>query len=81
MYKLWETLEEAKKLKWVELSHSLNNDSPYWSGIPEGSVELGSTPSNSPDSSERTLISRDILLRMEIFRKPMTSSRACSPCA
>ncbi len=40
MYKLWETLEEAKKLKWVELSHSLNNDSPYWSGIPEGSVEL-----------------------------------------
>ena len=60
MYKLWETLEEAKKLKWVELSHSLNNDSPYWSGIPEGSVEL---------------------LRMEIFRKPMTSSRACSPCA
>ena len=26
MYKLWETLEEAKKLKWVELSHSLNNE-------------------------------------------------------
>jgi kynurenine formamidase len=25
----------------VELSHSLNNDSPYWAGIPEGSVELG----------------------------------------
>ncbi len=41
MYKLWEALESAKKLKWVELSHSLNNDSPYWAGIPEGSVELG----------------------------------------
>ena len=41
MYKLWEALNEAKKLKWVELSHSLNNDSPYWSGIPEGSVKLG----------------------------------------
>ena len=41
MYKLWEALDEAKKLKWVELSHSLNNDSPYWSGIPEGSVKLG----------------------------------------
>lgn len=41
MYKLWDALAEAKKLKWVELSHSLNNDSPYWSGIPEGSVELG----------------------------------------
>ena len=41
MYQLWESLETMKKLKWVELSHSLNNDSPYWSGIPEGSVELG----------------------------------------
>ena len=41
MYKLWNLLEEAKKLKWVDLSHPLNNDSPYWSGIPEGSVELG----------------------------------------
>ena len=43
MYKLWKALDEAKKLKWVELSHSLNNDSPYWAGIPEGSVELGKT--------------------------------------
>ena len=41
MYKLWDALESAKKLKWEELSHSLNNDSPYWAGIPEGSVELG----------------------------------------
>ena len=24
-------------------SHSLNNESPYWSGIPEGSVELAKT--------------------------------------
>lgn len=41
MYKLWNALAEAKHYRWVELSHSLNNDSPYWSGIPEGSVELG----------------------------------------
>jgi len=41
MYKLWDALESAKKLKWVDLTHELNNDSPYWSGIPEGSVELG----------------------------------------
>ena len=41
MYKLWDALESAKKLKWVELSHGLNNDSPYWSGIPAGTVELG----------------------------------------
>ena len=41
--KLWKALEEAKKYKWVELSHELNNDSPYWSGIPRGSVELAKT--------------------------------------
>jgi len=43
MYKLWETLKEAKNYRWVELSHPLNNDSPYWAGIPEGSVELSRT--------------------------------------
>lgn len=41
MYKLWNALAAAKNYKWVELSHSLNNDSPYWAGIPEGSVEIG----------------------------------------
>ena len=41
MYKLWNALAAAKNYKWVELSHSLNNDSPFWAGIPEGSVELG----------------------------------------
>lgn len=41
MYKLWNALTEAKKLRWVDLSHRLNNDSPYWAGIPEGSVKLG----------------------------------------
>lgn len=43
MYKLWEELEELKKLRWIELSHPLNNDSPYWAGIPEGAVELSKT--------------------------------------
>lgn len=42
-YKLWKALENAKQYKWVELSHSLNNDSPYWSGMPENSVELSKT--------------------------------------
>jgi len=41
MYKLWESLKEMKKYRWIELSHSLNNDSPYWAGIPEDSVDLG----------------------------------------
>ena len=40
-YRLWEALQSAQNCKWVELSHSLNNDSPYWAGIPEGSVSLG----------------------------------------
>ena len=40
MYELWTALEQAREYKWVELSHPLDNDSPYWSGIPEGSVEL-----------------------------------------
>ena len=43
MYPLWDALERAKKYRWVELSHSLNNDSPFWAGIPEGSVELSKT--------------------------------------
>ena len=43
MYELWDALEKSKKYNWVELSHSLNNESPYWAGIPEGSVELSRT--------------------------------------
>ena len=41
MYQLWEDLKRLKSYRWVELSHELNNDSPYWGGIPEGAVELG----------------------------------------
>lgn len=40
MYRLWDELEKMKKMEWVDLSHSLNNESPYWSGIPDGSVDL-----------------------------------------
>lgn len=43
MYPLWEALNNAKKYRWVELSHSMNNDSPYWAGIPEGNIELAQT--------------------------------------
>ena len=41
MYALWNMLEEAKNYHVVDLSHEMSNESPYWSGIPEGSVELG----------------------------------------
>ena len=43
MYQLWEDLKRLKSCKWVELSHPLNNESPYWGGIPDGSVELSKT--------------------------------------
>ena len=41
MYKLWNALNESKKLRWIDLTHPLDNSSPYWSGVPEGAVELG----------------------------------------
>ena len=41
MYQLWEDLKRLQGCRWVELSHSMNNASPYWAGIPDGSVELG----------------------------------------
>ena len=43
MYELWEALNRARGYRWVELSHTLDNNSPYWAGIPEGSVELAKT--------------------------------------
>ena len=44
MYTLWNTLRDLRdNYEWVDLSHSMNNDSPVWSGIPEGSVEVGKT--------------------------------------
>lgn len=43
MYGLWEDLKRFKKCRWIELSHPLNNESPYWGGIPKGAVELSKT--------------------------------------
>ena len=42
-HRLWNVLTELQspEYEWVELSHSLNNESPIWSGMPEGSVNLG----------------------------------------
>ncbi|MBQ6131622.1 MAG: cyclase family protein [Selenomonadaceae bacterium] len=41
-YKLWKFFKELQTdYELVDLTHPLDNDSPYWSGIPEGSVELG----------------------------------------
>lgn len=40
MGSLWEMLKELKKMEWVDLTHTLTNDSPFWEGIPKGSVDL-----------------------------------------
>ena len=44
-YELWNFLKEINsgKYKLVDLTHALNNESPYWAGIPEGAVELAKT--------------------------------------
>ena len=43
-YKLWNFFDELRTdYELVDLTHPLDNDSPYWSGIPAGSVELGKT--------------------------------------
>lgn len=40
-YPLWNQLADLKeKYDFVELSHSLNNDSPYWGGMPDGVLDL-----------------------------------------
>ncbi len=43
MYPLWQALDKAKQYRWVELSHSLNNDSPHWAGVGDDAIELGTT--------------------------------------
>ncbi len=40
---LWDVCDELRGKRWVELSHELTNDSPSWSGIPAGSVDLART--------------------------------------
>lgn len=42
-HRLWTLLGELNSdaYEWVDLSHPLDNDSPVWSGMPDGSVELG----------------------------------------
>lgn len=33
MYDFGEALNRARGYRWVELSHTLDNNSPYWAGI------------------------------------------------
>ena len=38
---LWNELEKLKSYNWVELSHSLDNNSPYWGGLGDDVIDLG----------------------------------------
>ena len=40
---LWSELEKWKSYTWVDLTHSLDNDSPYWSAMGEGVIDLCNT--------------------------------------
>ena len=41
---MWDFFNQVKNnFELVDLTHPLSNDSPYWAGIPAGSVELGKT--------------------------------------
>ena len=40
---MWKFFNQLKSFEVVDLTHPLDNSSPYWSGIPAGSVELGKT--------------------------------------
>lgn len=43
-YELWEQLKKLQQgYGFVDLTHLMNNDSPYWAGIPDGSVNLART--------------------------------------
>lgn len=46
---LWSILEDLKKSKWIELSHELTNESPYWQGMPKGVVDLNNTIIDFPE--------------------------------
>lgn len=41
MHQLWQELEKLKSYRWVDLSHSMNNDSPRWTGLEGDVLELG----------------------------------------
>lgn len=60
MGNLWKKLSNVKKYKWVELSHPLNNESPYWEGMPKGVREIGKT----------VVDFKDMNLKIQTFKFP-----------
>ena len=48
-HNLWKLLETLKENKWIDLTHELTNDSPYWGGMPDGVLELNKTIIDFPE--------------------------------
>lgn len=70
---LWGDLEKLKRCRWVDLTHPLTNESPYWGGIPDGSVELCKTVF---DYDEEMLS-----CRIHTYKFPASSARTSTfPC-
>lgn len=59
-YELWDIADKLKEKPIIELSHPLDNTSPYWDGMPDGVVSLA-----------ETLIDYDEMdLRIQTFKFP-----------
>lgn len=48
-HNLWKLLETLKENEWVDLTHKLTNNSPYWGGMPDGVLELNRTVIDFPE--------------------------------
>ena len=48
-HNLWKLLETLKENEWVDLTHKLTNNSPYWGGMPDGVLELNKTVIDFPE--------------------------------
>ena len=53
-------LEILKEHEWIELSHELTNESPYWQGMPKDVVNLNNTIIDYSDMN----------LRIQTFKFP-----------
>lgn len=60
MSNLWNELEKIKKYNWVELSHPLTDESPYWEGMPDGVREIAKT----------VVDFKDMNLKIQTFKFP-----------
>ncbi|WP_100487255.1 cyclase family protein [Sporolactobacillus pectinivorans] len=61
MSNLWNEVERLKDFRWIDLSHGLNDESPYWGGMPDGVREIGKTVYD---------YDQELRLRIQTFKFP-----------